>query len=41
MADIIPLGIDLLWPIDWRAADSTLISMIRARTGFDLRVTGP
>ena len=24
--------------IDWRAADSTLISMIRAQTGFDLAV---
>jgi hypothetical protein len=27
-----------LWRIDWRAADSTLISMIRAQTGFDLAV---
>ena len=35
MADIIRQGIDLLWPIDWRA-NSMLVSMIRARTGFDL-----
>ncbi len=32
---IVPLGIELLWPVDWRV-DSTLISTIRARTGFDL-----
>ena len=35
LAEIIPPGIDLLWPVDWRAA-SPLVSMIRAKTGFDL-----
>ena len=34
---VIKLGIDLLRGIDWRA-NSTLVSMIRARTGFDLAV---
>ena len=32
----IPLGAELLWPIDWRAPDFTLVSMIKAQTGFDL-----
>jgi hypothetical protein len=38
LAAIIPQGIDLLWPVDWRATDSVLISMITPQTGFDLAV---
>ncbi len=34
---VIPLGIELLRPIDWRVArSSALISTIEAQTGIDL-----
>jgi len=38
LATIIPRGIELLRPIDWRTPDSRLVSMIAAQTGIDLVV---